>query len=286
MVFTVLVVGIAIVLPNLYATQELQYQLLRELMRLPPLVLRALAMQADWRVRKLRRLKDFGAEGDNPDAGPGDDGASEVDEDEGDDDDALLMNSEASGDALEEFDKLDGSVAWPRLLERIKIESGGAKRLISQDNAGLLYVPSTPAGFAASNHRRVSQDSTTLALGTAPAPSSKPSRLSYLSRCRPTDRLSFGLGIFFVPVAILLPFYFAVFATSYVSIGQVLSTQAFFALANMRAGYAREFMMDIVACYGGVGFESSVQGIVASSWATLVDFQVCGVLVVVSGEVA
>jgi len=36
-------------------------------------------------------------------------GASEAEEDEGDDDDALLMNSEATGDALEEFDKLDGS---------------------------------------------------------------------------------------------------------------------------------------------------------------------------------
>jgi len=36
----------------------------------------------------------------------------------------------------------------------------------------------------------------------------------------------------------------------------------------------------------GVGFESSVQGIVASSWATLVDFQVCCVMVVCGGCLA
>jgi len=138
-------------------------------------------------------------------------------------------------------------IAWPRLLERIKLEAGGAKRLISQDNAGvLLYMPSTPRHQITGEHLRTL---TALALGSAPPLASKSSRFSYLALQTYRRGSHSVLASSSSPLPSCFPSILPYLRHHMSPSDRRSQLKHLFALANMRAGYAREFMMDIVACY-------------------------------------
>ena len=104
------------------------------------------------------------------------------------------------------------------------------------------------------------------------------------------------LLVFMLPIAALLPYYTAVFATSYVTVGAVLETQNMWAVASSRGGLVcrlkapardrrwchlrvavvqvRAVSTGTLIALSGVGFPTSVQYDVATMWQNLVDVQV------------
>ena len=115
--FLLFILGVLIILPNIYSVRHLQNGLLSRLLRLPSAVLQSLAIQADRRVATLRKYNAVGAVDD--------DAAHSSSDDEPDGEGAALLFGDAAGGRGDE--DAAGGVHWGAVLEAITAPGSDAQ---------------------------------------------------------------------------------------------------------------------------------------------------------------